>query len=247
MSANPHGSPGKEGIFATTQWTRVLAARGESAEARAALSELCQAYYEPVVVFLRSRVGQEDRARDLAHAFFERVLEKGGMTQVNPDRGRFRSYLLGAVKHFLSDLRDREVARKRGGAVEHVALGPGTGTSPGVDAPDPSAELVDGAFDRQWAFTLLDRSLERLAREHSDAGKAEQFEVLQGWLTGTGDETRRAEACARLGLNEGAFKVAVHRLRKRFREVIRSEIAQTVHDLAEVDAEMRYLLEVVSR
>lgn len=232
-------------VFATTHWTRVLAARGESAAARSALSELCAAYYEPVVAFLRARFGNEDRARELAHDFFARLLERNSLAGADPGRGRFRSYLLGAVRHFVADQQDRERAAKRGAGVAHVALEPGTDTSPGVEPADQALQEPALMFDRQWALTLLGIGLSRLGDELAADGRAKQFEVLKPWLSGAADESQ-SEAATRLGINEGAVKVAIHRLRKRFRELIKEEIGRTVGPDADVREELEYLLTVLS-
>src|SRR5256714_1238340 len=157
-------------VFATTQWTRVLAARGESPDARAALSELCEAYYRPVLAFIRSWTGDDDRARDLTHDFFSRLLGGKGVAGVDPRRGRFRSFLLGAAKHFLADVRDRELAARRGGQHEHVPLKPETDTSPGTDPPDPRTPQLAIAFDREWALTILHRALNALASQQKEHG-----------------------------------------------------------------------------
>lgn len=230
--------------FVTTHWTRVLAARGNSPDARAALSELCATYYEPVVAFLRARCANDDRGRELAHEFFERLLKGNSITGADPQRGRFRSYLLGAVKHFVADLRDRELAAKRGAGAEHVPLEPGTDTSPGLDPPASELRPLEVEFDRQWALTILDRAMTALAAEHAGEARREQFEVLKPWLSGAADS--QAEAAARLGLNEGAVKVAIHRLRKRFRELVKAEISHTVDDPAQVQEEMSYLVTVLA-
>ena len=233
-------------VFATTQWTRVLAARGESPDARAALSELCEAYYRPVLAFIRSWTGDDDRARDLTHDFFSRLLGGKGVAGVDPRRGRFRSFLLGAVKHFLADAHDREGAARRGGQHEHVRLKPETDTSPGTDPPDPQTPRFEKEFDRQWALTILDRVLKALASEHARAGKSRQFDVLKAWLTGDVEDRSQAGAAAQLGTNEGAVKVAIHRLRRQFRELVKQEIAQTLDDPAQVTDELRYLLSILA-
>jgi DNA-directed RNA polymerase specialized sigma24 family protein len=232
------------GCFATTHWTRVLAARGDSADARTALSELCGIYYEPVVAFLSARFREDDRARDLAHEFFRQLLERNSIQGVDPDRGRFRNYLLGAVKHFLIDRGDRDLAIKRGAGVEHLPLGCGTDTSPGLDPPAANERPAELEFDRQWAITLLARALSALAAEHDTPARRIQFEVLRPWLTGAGGS--QPEAAARLGLNEGAVKVAIHRLRRRFRDLVKAEIAGTVNDPSEVAEEMNYLVTVLA-
>ena len=233
--------------FATTHWTRVLAARGDSTEARAALSDLCAAYYQPVVAFLCCGGRTTDAARDLAHQFFARILERNGLDGADPQRGRFRSYLLGAVKHFLHLAREREERTKRGGGQEHLALAPATDTSPGLDPPDPSGLTPDVYFDRQWAVTVLDRALTAMERELADAGQYRELEVLKPWLTGDcqGCSQSQADAARELTMSEGAVKVAIHRLRRRFREAVRQEIASTLNNAADVPSEMEHLLAVL--
>ncbi|HWX21437.1 MAG TPA: sigma-70 family RNA polymerase sigma factor [Candidatus Binatia bacterium] len=231
--------------FVTTQWTQVLEARGDSPEAKAALSDLCAAYYAPVFAFIRRNAAQEDSAKDLTQEFFTRLLARQGIATVDPQRGRFRSFLLGAVKHFLADMRDHAHRLKRGAGQLMETVEPGTDTSPGLQVADPNAPSPDREFDRKWALTLLDRALAALAREHEASGKADHFETLKPWLTGDTENISQADAAARLGLNEGAVKVAIHRLRRRFREVIKSEIGQTVSERAQVEAEMHYLLEAL--
>jgi RNA polymerase sigma-70 factor (ECF subfamily) len=231
--------------FVTTQWTQVLEARGDSPAARAALSDLCAAYYAPVFAFIRRSEPDEESARDLTQEFFARLLARQGIASVDPQRGRFRSFLLGAVKHFLADMRDHTHRLKRGAGKPLESIEPGTDTSPGLQLADPNAPSPDREFDRKWALTLLDRALAALAQEHETAGKAGHFEALKPWLSGDTENISQAEAAVRLGLNEGAVKVAIHRLRRRFREVIKAEIGQTVSDRAQVDLELHYLLEVL--
>src|SRR5262245_17874925 len=217
--------PSYASASAPTQWTRVLAARGDSTEARAALSDLCAAYYQPVVAFLRGSGRTNDAARDLAHQFFAGILERNSLDGADPQRGRFRSYLLGAVKHFLHLAREREERQKRGGAKEHLALAPATDTSPGLDPPAPSGLTPDVLFDRQWAMTVLERALTVVERELTEAGHHREMEVLKPWLTGDcqGYAQTQADAARELSMSEGAVKVAIHRLRRRFREAVRRE------------------------
>ncbi|MCX6924294.1 MAG: sigma-70 family RNA polymerase sigma factor [Verrucomicrobia bacterium] len=231
--------------FVTTQWTQVLEARGDSPEAKAALSDLCAAYYTPVFAFIRRNAPDEDTARDLTQEFFARLLARHGIDSVEPQRGRFRSFLLGAVKHFLADMREHAHRLKRGAGQSLESIEPGTDTSPGLQLPDPNAPSPEREFDRKWALTLLDRALNALAQEHEASGKADQFEALKPWLIGDTENISQAEAAARLGLNEGAVKVAIHRLRRRFREFIKNEISRTVGDCAQVDEELHYLLEAL--
>jgi len=232
--------------FAATRWTLVLRARADAADPSAALSELCEAYYAPVHAFIRARVRDREAARDLTQEFFARVLRGSAFERAEPGRGRFRSFLLGAVKHFLADMHDRERAARRGSGQEAIPLDPGTDTSPGLDPADPGTGLGDEIFDRQWAITLLDRSLLQLASEMKAEGKAAHFEELKPWLTGAA-VTSQAEVAAHLGVNENAVKVAIHRLRKRFRELVKLEIAQTVEGADEQQAELRHLISALAR
>ena len=245
MPEDPTPARNAAGAFVTTQWTRVLEARGDSPEAKAALSDLCAAYYAPVFAFIARDTADEEGARDLTQEFFARLLARQGLDTVDPQRGRFRSFLLGAVKHFLNDQRRHDNRLKRGGgqSIESIeSLEPGTDTSPGLQLPDPKAPSPDREFDRKWALTLLDRALAALAEENKVVGKSAQFEALKPWLTGDTDNISQADAARQLGQNEGAVKVAIHRLRRRFRDVIKNEIAMTVSDRAQVDEELHYLL-----
>ena len=231
--------------FAPTRWTLIARANGEDAAAQAALSELCAAYYAPVNAFLRAEGRTEDAARELAHEFFARVLAGGALGGAlggaDAARGRFRSYLLGALKHFLADHRDRAHAEKRGSGIAPEPLE--TATSAGLALP--AARDDDRIFDRQWALTLIARALEITGNELRDAGKSAHFDALKPWLTGESAALSQADAARQLGMNEGAVKVAIHRLRQRFREAVKSEIAQTVRGDGDVDDELRHLLAVL--
>jgi DNA-directed RNA polymerase specialized sigma24 family protein len=235
------------GIFVTTQWTRVLATRGDSPEARQALSDLCAAYYTPVFVLMRRAAPSEEAARDLTHEFFARLLARAGLGQVDRERGRFRYFLLGAVKHFLADVHDEQCRQKRGGGRVPISLDAGTDSSPAMEVADTSRPSPELEFDREWAVTLLARALDRLGCEQAQAGNGEQFPALKPWLTGDKQDVSLADLAVRLGTSEGALRVALHRLRKRFRELVKEEIAGTVGDSTHVREEMGYLLEVLSR
>jgi RNA polymerase sigma-70 factor (ECF subfamily) len=241
--------PVSAGQFAPTRWTQVLKARGESDEAQSALSGLCAAYWQPVFCFLRREGRDEETARDLTQEFFARLLARHGLDTVEPGRGRFRSFLLGAVKHFLTDQRDHAQAAKRGGGEPLLSLeaGAGMNTTAQLQIPDPAGQPPDAAFDRQWALTLVERAVGALAAECTAAGKGEQFNILKPWLLGELESVSQAEAGRQLGLAEGAVKVAIHRLRKRYRAIVRAEIAHTVGDPGQVQEELRYLLEVLCR
>lgn len=248
-STGPGPAPGP-GAFVPTRWTLIQRARGATPEARAALGELCEAYYTAVLRFLRREGRDEDAARELTQEFFARVLAGGGFEQADPGRGRFRSYLLGALRHFLADQRKHERRLKRGAglAPESIdAAGPGD-DAPGLQIPDPAAAAPEAEFDREWALAVMARALESLQREFAAGGKGDQFETLKPWLMGEAPGSSQADAARRLGLGEGAVKVAVHRLRKRFRDAVRSEIAHTLREPepARVDEELRHLIAALS-
>ena len=243
-------NPSAGSAFAATRWTLVQRARGETPEARVALAELCEAYWQPVFRFIAGEGRDEDGARELTQEFFARLLAGGGVDSADRERGRFRSYLLGAVKHFLADVRDRERRLKRGGGLTPESLdAPGTAagdTAPGLQVPDPRAPVPDTVFDRQWAMAILARSLAALRAEFAADGRDAWFETLKPWLLGDVASLSQAEAGGQLGLTEGAIKVAIHRLRRRLRERVRAEVAQTVAGTADVDEELRYLVEVLA-
>jgi DNA-directed RNA polymerase specialized sigma24 family protein len=221
--------------FNETHWTLVLRASGKGVEAKAALSDLCAAYYGPVVAFLRREGRDEDAAREMAHGFFAGLLEDG-VGAPERERGRFRSYLLGALKHFLSKHRAAAIAGKRGAGAEHVALS--TDTAAGLPMPESHNDSL--LFDREWAFTLIARALATL-----EAEKPVHFPTLKPWLDG-GADCSQADAALALGMSETAVKVAIHRLRVRFRELIRAEVAATVNDSSEVADELRHLIAIAS-
>lgn len=231
--------------FTTTHWSLVETAQSDDASrtrARKALEELCRAYWYPLYGFVRNRGYSAEDAQDLTQSFLQRFIETSGFATADRERGRFRTYLLGAVKHFLANEWHRQRAQKRGGAVtflEWDALDPESryALEP-KDAANP--ELV---YDREWALELIARAMKRLQTESESSGKGELYEALKGSLTG--EEPARSATAARLGLTEGAVKVAIHRLRQRYRELLRREIAETLTEEAEVDDEMRHLISVL--
>lgn len=228
---------GRAHDFHTTRWTLVRQSRGDDTLSRQALSDLCAAYYAPVVAFIGRSGFEEPRARDLAHGFFARLLASPQSLKPEQARGKFRSYLLGSVRHFVADMLDRERSLKRGGGAEMAHL-----TETSMALADGNALAPDRAFDRQWALTVLERVMQGLAAEFARSGREEHFALLKPWLIGEEAALTQAEAAARLGMNEGALKVAIHRLRKRFRELIRAEIAHTVGSEAEAGEELAHLL-----
>jgi len=234
--------------FAPTRWTLVVRARGESPEARAALSELCAAYYQPVFRFLRREGRDDEVARELTQEFFARVLQHGDLGAADPARGRFRSYLLGAVKHFLADQRKHAGRQKCGSGATLESLA-AFATEDGAvsEPPDPGATVPDAWFDREWALAVMDCALNVVATEFAASGKAGQFEQLKPWLIGETAALSQADVARRLGLNEGAVKVAIHRLRKRFREILRAAVTQTLAEGDDVEAELRYLVAALAQ
>jgi RNA polymerase sigma-70 factor (ECF subfamily) len=234
--------------FAPTRWTLVVRAQGDSPEARAALSELCEAYYKPVFRFLRREGRDEDTARELTQEFFARILKRGDIGAADPGRGRFRSYVLGAVKHFLADQRDHDRRQKRGGGQtpESLDTTDSCDTSPALQVADPTGPTAEAFFDRQWALAVMDQAFNVVSSDFTREGKKDQFDALKPWLVGDTERLSQAEVALHLGWSETAVKVAVHRLRKRFREAVRLEIAQTLADGADIDDELRYLVLVLS-
>ena len=229
--------------FHDTRWTLVSRSRGSDTQAKAALSELCAAYYAPVVAFLRRDGREEDVARELAHDFFAKLLTGGAIEGADPLRGRFRSYLLAALKRFAADQRDRAHAAKRGGGQVHAVIeAESEKTGAGLQIADETVEAPDAAFDRQWALTVLARSMTALEATWREEGKSAHFDVLKPWLTTEGDSSPQADAAAKLGMNVEAVKVAIHRLRKRFRDAVKTEIAQTVGDASTVREELAELM-----
>ncbi|QDV23181.1 RNA polymerase sigma factor [Aureliella helgolandensis] len=239
--------------FQTTHWTQVVAARGKSPEARQALRSLCEIYYAPVEMFVqryfaKAVVTPKDEARDLTHEFFARLLEGHSLDNADRTRGRFRSYLLGAVKHFLADYRDREQALKRGGAQRTQSLSTSPDSSKpesaesSIDVADPDGFPPDAYFDQQWALAVVQQAIDTLRAEAESDGQLARFDVLQRWLVTPSNHHTAVDAARSLNLSDGAFKVAVHRLRKRFRQVVVARITTTVDDPVEVQDELNYLI-----
>lgn len=231
--------------FHTTQWTRIFLARGSSPQARAALNDLCVAYYQPVYFFLRRQAATEDEAREQVQEFFARILEGHRLDGANPAKGRFRSYLLGAVKHLLADLGESSRRIKRGGGAVIQSLSTTQGAN--LDPPDHHGIDPDLEFDRQWAMAVLKRALDQLAREKEGQGKSEQWKALEPWLNGEPTDSTLTQVSQQLNMEPGAVRTAIHRLRKRFRELVKAEIATTVEDPAEIREEMGYLVEVLAK
>jgi RNA polymerase sigma factor (sigma-70 family) len=232
---------GAGGQFQTTLWSVVLqAAKEPSTQSWEALAKLCRTYWYPVYAFLRRQGKSPHDAQDLTQAFFIHLLHHDRLAQVRPEKGRFRSFLLAALKNFLSDQREKTQAQKRGGGVEVISLDAHTAEQ--RYAMEPVERLdPEKIYERRWAMTLLDRVLERLESEFAVAGKAERFKYLSTLLVGEADSESYATVGKRLGMTAGAVKVAVLRLRQRYRELFRVEVSDTVVNQAELEEEMRHV------
>lgn len=234
--------------FATTQWSMVLHAGGADAggsSAAEALARLCQTYWFPLYAHVRRRGWTAHDAEDLTQAFFARLLERGSIAHADPARGRFRAFILTALNHYLADERDRKRAAKRGGQRVIVSLDLNDAEERFAQVADPALP-PDRSFDRDWALAVLHAVLVRLEAEYRAAGKAEVFAALKPTLTGTREAQPYAELAAQLGRNENAVKVAVHRLRQRYRALLQAEIAETVEATEDAAAEMRVLLQALA-
>jgi RNA polymerase sigma-70 factor (ECF subfamily) len=229
--------------FDTTHWSIVARARGDSRDARDALEALCRAYRPPVLAYIRGRGYAMDVAEDLAQTFFARFIEDAYQTVADPARGRFRAFLLTALKRFLINADAEAHALKRGGAVRMTALADdqASGTDWMVDSGSP-----ERAFERGWALAVLEAAMRKLRGEAEQSGKGEMFELLHEFLTERPDEEDYARAAAALHLRRNTLAVAVHRMRHRLRELVREEIAQTTVGRAELEAELRELHDTLS-
>lgn len=227
--------------FATTHWTVVLAAGCRSTpQADMALEELCHTYWYPLYAYIRRRGYAREDAEDLAQAFFARLLEKNYLEGLSSEKGKFRAFLLAALKHFLANEWDRANRQKRGGGVTTLSLNwHSADTRYQIDPADNLSP--DKLYDRAWTVTLLERVITRLREESAADGKSKLFEQLKLFLMTGKSAAPYAEAAASLSLTEGAVRVAVHRLRRRYRELLREEIGQTLSNAAQVEEEMRAL------
>lgn len=230
--------------FPTTRWTMVVAAGGpHRKEARSALAALCENYWYPLYAYLRRRGYAADQAQDLTQDFLIRMLEGRYLDRVDPEKGRFRSFLLTSLKFFAADEEDRQRAQKRGGgAVVSLEFSSGEERYQREPAHDETPERI---FERRWALAVLDRVVERLRSEFVQHSRPEHFERLKVFLLSQSGAPYAALA-REMNTSEGALKVAIHRLRKRYRELFRQEIADTVADPAEVESELRFLSAVLT-
>jgi RNA polymerase sigma factor (sigma-70 family) len=231
--------------FPTTRWTLVVAAADpQRKEARSALVSLCEGYWYPLYAYVRRRGYQPDQAQDLTQEFFIRILQGRYLDRADPEKGRFRSFILTSLKFFMADEEDYRRALKRGGgAVLPLELSTGEDRYLREPAHDETPERI---FERRWALSVLDRVVERLRKEFVQHGRPEHFERLKVFLLGQ-SEAPYAALAREMNTSEGALKVAIHRLRKRYRELFRQEIADTVADPGEVESELRFLAAALKR
>jgi RNA polymerase sigma factor (sigma-70 family) len=240
MTESPSSSaPGD--IFATTHWTVVLAAgKRHTPQSDHALEELCRTYWFPIYAYVRRRGHNKEDAEDLTQAFFAKLLEKNFLANLDSEKGKFRAFLLASLKHFLANEWDKAHAQKRGGDAAHLSLDWQTADTKfqvaATNEPSP-----DKVFDREWALALLAKVIERLQTECEADGKIKLFGQLKIFLTAGKGALPHTNAARNLNMDETAVRVAVHRLRKRYRILLREEISQTLTDAADVDEEMRAL------
>jgi RNA polymerase sigma factor (sigma-70 family) len=238
-------SPGQ--WFQTTHWSVVRRAGASlSPEGQAALEQLCRAYWPPLYAFVRRQGRSDQDAEDLTQEFFARLLERKEFGGLDPQKGKFRTFLLAALRHFLANQRDWERAAKRGGgqkplSLEEMKLERARPWEPADDM------TPDKAFDARWAMATLDRALGRLKAEMEDDGKGLHFVVLKTFLTPDGEKADYAEASTRLGLSAQTVAVQVHRLRVRYRQLVRAEVANTISTSGELEEEMRHLYAALRR
>ncbi|HEY3856717.1 MAG TPA: sigma-70 family RNA polymerase sigma factor [Verrucomicrobiae bacterium] len=247
-SENPSQEKGAtRDIFVTTRWTVVVAAGHSSTpSADVALEELCGTYWFPLYAYVRRQGYSREDAEDLTQSFFARFLQKNYLEKLSAEHGRFRAFLIASLKHFLANEWDRSNRLKRGGGIANLSL-----DWQDADARyhiDPADDLSpDKIFDRAWAVTLLERVISRLRDENAVEGKVVAFDRLKPFLTVGKNEIPYAKAAVELCMTEGAIRVAVHRLRRRYRELLRDEIGQTLSDPAQVDEEIRTLFSAFAR
>jgi RNA polymerase sigma factor (sigma-70 family) len=244
-SAPSSGQAPAGDYFVNTRWTMVLAAgHKSSAQSDEALAELCRTYWYPLYAFVRRQGYSREDAEDLVQAFFARFLEKNYLEGLASEHGKFRAFLLACMKHFLANEWNRAHRQKRGGTIQVLSLDWQTADDRYHLEP-PEVRSPDRLYDREWALTLLEQVLARLRDEYSAAGKGELFEHAKGFLMGRGQGSGHREAAAKLRMDEGAVRVAVHRMRSRYRHMLRQEIAQTLVDPAGTDVELRSLQEAL--
>ena len=251
MSSDPQhstaSSPNRAEHFATTHWSVVLTAgHGECQKAEAALERLCRAYWYPLYAFVRRLGHASDDAQDLTQAFFVHLLESELVSKAQPEKGKFRSFLLVSLKNFIASERNRAQAQKRGGGQTIISLD--EQTAEGLFANEPQEEAdPEMLYERSWALTVLEQALDLLEREYAESNKRTEFDQLRVFLLGEKVSLTYATVAESLGTSEGAVKMMVQRLRRRYRECLRSVVANTVSTASEIDEELRHLIQILSK
>jgi RNA polymerase sigma factor (sigma-70 family) len=236
--------PANGAAFVTTQWSVVLAAQGSSPAAEEALEKLCRSYWRPIYSFVRREGRTVEDAQDVTQSFFARLLERRDFDAVRREKGRLRSYLLVALKHFLTNERQRAMALKRGEGRQLISLDEVLARE--RNDPEPADALTaDRIYERRWALTVLERVLDELGQEYEAAGNAGLFDRFKELLADESREFSQAQIASEIGMSENAVKQAYHRFRHRYRELLREEIAQTVTAPGDVDDELRHLVAVL--
>jgi RNA polymerase sigma factor (sigma-70 family) len=246
MSESSH-KPDNKGHFPKTQWSIVLAAgRRSTPRSEQALTALCESYWYPLYAYIRRRGYDAEEARELTQGFFAKLLEKNYLQDVDRERGKFRSFLLASLKHFLANQYDREQTQKRGGRYSTISLD--------IESAENKYRLEVGhnltpekIYERRWALTLLERVLAQLRAEQAAASQPERFDCLKGFITGESSAVTYCHIAEQLQITEGAVKAAVHRLRRRYGQILRAEISQTVSDPADVEEEIRGLFSALKQ
>jgi RNA polymerase sigma-70 factor (ECF subfamily) len=245
MGLRSHHDSSPRASFGTTHWSLVLAARGQGTpEAREALAALCETYWYPLYAFVRRKGYDRELAQDLVHGFFVRLLDKGDLSAVAPAKGRFRSYLMAACTHFLANQREHDRALKRG---RRPPISLDSAEAERRYTREPAHSLTpERHYLRRWATTLLDRALDRLRQELAEDGKQSLFEELKSSLLADDAAEPYRQLGLRIGRSEGAARVIAHRMRSRFRAILREEVGRTVADPSEVEQEIRDLFVALS-
>lgn len=232
--------------FRSTHWSLVeLAGDADSPQATAALEKLCRTYWLPLYSYIRRQGYGPHDAQDLAQGFFARLLRMNSLASVGPQKGKFRTFLLAALNHFLSDERDHARAEKRGGGKTLISLDETSAEKRYLEVPAPDL-TPEKLFDRRWALTVMEQALDRLRKEYGNAGNAALFEQLGGFLSREASPGEYDTPARKLGMSAGAMAVAVHRLRQRYRECVRFELSQTVTSREDLEMEMKYLFEALT-
>jgi RNA polymerase sigma-70 factor (ECF subfamily) len=248
MAANHQSEDGAAAMqFTATHWNVVLAARdGTSTQAAGSLAQLCRTYWYPLYAYIRRKGSSAHDAQDLTQGFFAHLLERSFLNNVDPKKGKFRSFLLASLNHFLSDEWDRARAAKRGGGRTFVSLDDPNAEERYLSEPDPGM-TAERIFEQRWALTLLAQALARLREEFAAAGKTREFEQLKVFLSSPSSDGAYDAVAAKLAIPPASVAVKVHRLRRRYGELIRAEIAHTVASPADIEEELAHLFDAVGR